>query len=85
MDPAHRRASGTLRGLGLHYSLIGPVAVGGALDWCGGALGAAGWGGGFVLIELLAPLPREPYGWRRNKGRVQLACKTLGSGRALDD
>ena len=49
-----------------------------------------GWhrwlGGGFVLIEFLAPLPpREPYGWRRNKGRVQLVCKKLGSGRALDE
>jgi hypothetical protein len=49
-----------------------------------------GWrrwlGGGFVLIELLAPLPpREPYSWRRNKGRVQLACKKLGSGRVLDE
>ena len=60
---------------------IGPIAVGGALDWWVARL--APLSGRWVYA---APLPpREPYGWRRNKGRVQLVCKKLGSGRALDE
>ena len=50
-DPAQRGASLALYALsGFTTGFLGPVAVGAALDWFGGATSASGWTAGFVLI-----------------------------------
>jgi MFS family permease len=52
-DPAQRGAALALYALaGFTTGFLGPVAVGSALDWFGGAASASGWTAGFVLIGL---------------------------------
>jgi predicted MFS family arabinose efflux permease len=52
-DPAQRGAALALYALaGFTTGFLGPVAVGSALDWFGGAATPAGWTAGFALIAL---------------------------------
>ena len=52
-DPAQRGAALALYALaGFTTGFLGPVAVGNALDWFGGADTASGWMAGFALIAI---------------------------------
>jgi MFS family permease len=52
-DPAQRGAALALYALaGFTTGFLGPVAVGNALDWFGGADTASGWAAGFALIAI---------------------------------
>lgn len=52
-DPAQRGAALALYALaGFTTGFLGPVAVGSALDWFGGAASAAGWVAGFAVIAI---------------------------------
>jgi predicted MFS family arabinose efflux permease len=52
-DPAQRGAALALYALaGFTTGFLGPVAVGNALDWFGGAATASGWMAGFALIAI---------------------------------
>jgi hypothetical protein len=52
-DPVHRGAALALYALaGFTTGSLGPVAVGNALDWFGGAASASGWMAGYLVIAL---------------------------------
>ena len=52
-DPAQRGAALALYALaGFTTGFLGPVAVGNALDWFGGASSPSGWSAGFAVIAL---------------------------------
>lgn len=52
-NPAQRGAALALYALGgFTTGFLGPVAVGNALDWFGGAASASGWSAGYLVISL---------------------------------